>query len=299
MAKEKNEYFRLLPEEIKKSKELKQSDKNVLAALIFCDNSYTIEKDKSDGYFYQSLEDLVELSKISKKHIVNSLSYLEIKGYISRIVGDFKKRKPTKYKVNIEYKETDKETVKDTDKDTDKNIEIIPLKKETDKETDNAIENQPFTELNKSSFLEQKETKEKEEEKDKEINNQYITNNFENPLKEDFQNINDLKAVMGEIENLNQRIDKSAIFIKDIIEKLAILEKENNELRNENSTIKRNYLFLEKRLCEIEDIVLPSEDEYEDIADTNDDFSLTKDTSKMTYEERLKYYEESDKILLK
>lgn len=297
MAKEKNEYFRLLPEEIKKSKELKQSDKNVLAALIFCDNSYTIEKDKSDGYFYQSLEDLVELSKISKKHTVNSLSYLEIKGYISRIVGDFKKRKPTKYKINIEYKET----VKDTDKETDKNIEIIPLKKDTDKETDIAIDNQPLTESNKNSFLEQKETKEKEEDKEIYINlNSNINNNnFENPLKEDFQNINDLKAIMGEIENLNQRIDKSAIFIKDIIEKLAILEKENTDLKNENSTIKRNYLFLEKRLSEIEDIVLPSQDEYEDIADTNDDFSLTKDTSNMTYEQRLKYYEESDKILLK
>ena len=281
MAKEKNEYYNLLPVGIKKSKALTLNQKNVLAVLIYLDNAHPRIKEENNGWFFQSLKGLEEMTNLSRNTILAALSVLEVKGYISRIIGSFTDKNATQYKVNHLSVQNDQHNCTETEPRIEPRKYYISSVENDDDNCTKDKDNKDKLNNNNNN--------------NSNINN----NNFEKPFKEVFQNINNLEAIMGEIDKLNQRLDKSAIFIKDILEKLAILEKENTDLRNENSTIKRNYLFLEKRLSDIEDIVLPSQDEYEDDADTNDDFNLTKDTSNMTYEERQRFYEESDKLLFK
>ena len=75
----KNDYWRFLPKPIQESNELKNSDKNVLGTLIFFDNGYSVEKEENEGYFFKSLDELVEESKVSKPILIKSIAYLELK----------------------------------------------------------------------------------------------------------------------------------------------------------------------------------------------------------------------------
>lgn len=320
---EKNEFYNLLPIGLKKSKGLTLTQKNVLATLIYLDWEHPEVIEKNDGWFFESLPKLEGMTNLTKPTILKSFAVLEKKGLIIRKVGSFKNKIATQYKLNhFLLHNYDKKSVKnDDDNFTDKgdidNIEnqLVNAIQNTRKSVKNDDDN--FTEnLVKISVknVEDNFTKDKDKDKDKfknniDINNIYyqkpLLKVFDNNIKEYF------KAFMEEIEKLNQRIDKEAKLMKDnieelailkkenkdIIEKLYILEKENTDLKNENSTIKRNYLFLEKRLNDIEDIVIPTEEEYEDNADSNEEEPSLTDpaNNKLHYDEIAKMMEKAKK----
>lgn len=317
MTKEKNEYYNLLPVGIKKSKALTLNQKNVLAVLIYLEYTYSIEAEQNDGWFYQNLKGLVEITNLSKPTILSSLLVLSQKGFISIETGSLKEAKANQYKINhfLLHKyngKSVKTSVKNdddnfTDRDNIDNIEnqlvnvVENTRKSVKNDNDNFTDNSDKTSVKKdydnfTTVTVTDTVKEIYNNNNNNIYNDKIYNNFENPLKEDFQNINNTKAIMDEIEKLNQRLDKSAIFIKEIIDKLENLEKENIDLKNEISSIKRSNNYLEKRVNDIEDIVLPSEEEYENNADTNEEFSFTSPKpANMTDEEWQKKWNEEIK----
>lgn len=277
MTKEKNEYYNLLPIGIKKSKALTLNQKNVLAVLIYLDNAHPRIKEENNGWFFQSLKGLEEMTNLSRNTILAALSVLEVKGYISRIIGSFTDKNATQYKVNHLSVQNDQHNCTETEPRIEpRKCYISSVENDNDNCTKDKDNKDKLNNNNNNNIN---------------INN----NNFEKPFKEVFQNINN-KAIMGKIEILNQRIDKSAILMKDILEKLAILEKENIVLKNELSSIKVSNRFIEHRLREIEDNVMPKEEEYEDNADTNDEFSFTSPKpSNMTNEEWQKKWDEESK----
>lgn len=315
MTKEKNEYYNLLPIGIKKSKALTLNQKNVLAVLIYLEYTYSIETEENDGWFYQNLKGLVEITNLSKPTILSSLLVLNQKGFISIETGSLKDAKANQYKINhfLLHKyngKLDKTSVKNDDDNFTDKCEIDNIENQTVKvveNTETSVKNDDDNFTDNSDKISVKKDDDnfttvtvtdtvKDIYNNNNIYSDNIYNNFEKPFKEVFQNNNILKAIMGEIEILNQRIDKSAILMKDILEKLAILEKENTDLKNELSSIKVSNRFIEHRLREIEDNVMPKEKEYEDNADTNDEFSFTSPKpSNMTNEEWQRKWDEESK----
>lgn len=94
-----NDFFEILPNYIKETKDLTIGSKNVLAALLFLNNN---EYSKENGFFYRSNKDLVKDSQVSEPTLIKSLSQLEMMGFIQRKIGD-RKSGASEYKLNENF----------------------------------------------------------------------------------------------------------------------------------------------------------------------------------------------------
>jgi len=94
-----NDFYEILPNYIKETKDLTIGSKNVLAALLFLNNN---EYSKENGFFYRSNEDLITDSKVSKPTLIKSLSQLEMMGFIERKVGN-RKSGASLYRLNENF----------------------------------------------------------------------------------------------------------------------------------------------------------------------------------------------------
>ena len=94
-----NDFYEILPNYIKETKDLTIGSKNVLAALLFLNNN---EYSKENGFFYRSNKDLVKDSQVSEPTLIKSLSQLEMMGFIQRKIGD-RKSGASEYKLNENF----------------------------------------------------------------------------------------------------------------------------------------------------------------------------------------------------
>lgn len=94
-----NDFYEILPNYIKETKDLTIGSKNVLAALLFLSNN---EYSKENGFFYRSNKDLVKDSQVSEPTLIKSLSQLEMMGFIQRKIGD-RKSGASEYKLNENF----------------------------------------------------------------------------------------------------------------------------------------------------------------------------------------------------
>lgn len=94
-----NDFFEILPNYLKETKDLTFGSKNVLAALLFLNNN---EYSKENGFFFRSNEDLIKDSQVSKPTLIKSLNQLEIMGFIERKVGN-RKSGASLYKLNENF----------------------------------------------------------------------------------------------------------------------------------------------------------------------------------------------------
>ena len=248
----KNDYWRFLPKPIQESNELKNSDKNVLGTLIFFDNGYSVEKEGNEGYFFKSLDELVEESKVSRKHLIQSISYLELKGFISRKIGDFKGRKANQYKVNLDYKIISKETDRLKSKETDisKETDTLIQKLLISKDTDTHFDYQAVKPSKETDRLKSKETTETdidiESEKDIEIeaDKDKLILNLKykiNEMNQEFNNI--IKAFDNKLNKLEERINNFAKHNKMLQDRINVLEanqviKHDNQQNTNKSNLK-------------------------------------------------------------
>jgi len=271
---EKNEFYNLLPIGLKKSKGLTLTQKNVLAVLIYLKYTYSIETEKNDGWFYQNLNGLVEITNLSKPTILSSLLVLKQKEFISIETGCLKEAKANKYKINhfllhkYEGKSTKTSVKNDDDNFTDKG-EIDNI----DNQLVNTIENTETSVKNDDNFTDkQDETSVKKIENNlttvtvtdlnNNIYNQYITNICN-------QYMNNI------IENI-EKIEKTN---KDLLLKLNQIEKEITVLKNQFSGLKESNRLFEHRLRLLENEIMPKEEIYDNSdlneVDTYKEFSIT------------------------
>lgn len=94
-----NDFYEILPNYIKTTKDLTIGSKNVLAALLFLNNN---EYSKENGFFYRSNKDLCKDSMVSEPTLIKSLSQLEMMGFIQRRIGD-RKSGASEYKLNENF----------------------------------------------------------------------------------------------------------------------------------------------------------------------------------------------------
>lgn len=94
-----NDFYEILPNYIKETKDLTIGSKNVLAALLFLNNN---DYSKENGFFYRSNKDLVKDSQVSEPTLIKSLSQLEMMGFIQRKIGD-RKSGASEYKLNENF----------------------------------------------------------------------------------------------------------------------------------------------------------------------------------------------------
>lgn len=94
-----NDFYEILPNYIKETKDLTIGSKNVLAALLFLNNN---EYSKENGFFYRSNKDLVKDSQVSEPTLIKSLSQLEMMGFIQRKIGD-RKSGASLYRLNENF----------------------------------------------------------------------------------------------------------------------------------------------------------------------------------------------------
>lgn len=94
-----NDFYEILPNYIKQTKDLTLGSKNVLAALLFLNNN---EYSKENGFFYRSNKDLCKDSMVSEPTLIKSLSQLEMLGFIQRKIGD-RKSGASEYKLNENF----------------------------------------------------------------------------------------------------------------------------------------------------------------------------------------------------
>ena len=94
-----NDFYEILPNYIKETKDLTIGSKNVLAALLFLSNN---EYSKENGFFFRSNKDLVKDSQVSEPTLIKSLSQLEMMGFIQRKIGD-RKNGASLYRLNENF----------------------------------------------------------------------------------------------------------------------------------------------------------------------------------------------------
>ncbi len=242
-----NDFYEILPNYIKETKDLTIGSKNVLAALLFLNNN---EYSKENGFFYRSNEDLITDSKVSKPTLIKSLSQLEMMGFIERKVGN-RKSGASLYRLNENFTQslkvnftnnfTNNERVKiegftqRVKSDfTNKTLPIQNPNKQreieenftnnftTDTEVDTDIDKDIIYKLNKNLIELNKNLKEiiniiKNNNKNKLINESVLKNNF----------TNEIEKVEGEA--------LQAVEVEDTEEKINLtsIEKENLEYTKE------------------------------------------------------------------
>ena len=203
-----NDFYEILPNYIKETKDLTIGSKNVLAALLFLNNN---EYSKENGFFYRSNKDLVKDSQVSEPTLIKSLSQLEMMGFIERKVGN-RKSGASLYRLNENFTQSLK--VNFTNNFT--NNERVKI--------------EGFTQRVKSDFT-NKTLPIENPNKQREIEENF-TNNFTTDTDIDKEIDKDI------IYNLNNNIIELNKNLKDIIN--IIKNNNKNKLINE-SVVKNNF----------------------------------------------------------
>ena len=203
-----NDFYEILPNYIKETKDLTIGSKNVLAALLFLNNN---DYSKENGFFYRSNEDLITDSQVSKPTLIKSLSQLEMMGFIERKVGN-RKSGASLYRLNENFTQSLK--VNFTNNFT--NNERVKI--------------EGFTQRVKSDFT-NKTLPIENPNKQREIEENF-TNNFTTDTDIDKEIDKDI------IYNLNNNIIELNKNLKDIIN--IIKNNNKNKLINE-SVVKNNF----------------------------------------------------------
>ncbi len=286
---EKNEYYNLLPVGIKKSKALTLNQKNILAVLIYLEYTYSIETEKNDGWFYQNLNGLVEITNLSKPTILSSLLVLKQKEFISIETGCLKEAKANKYKINhfllhkYEGKSTKTSVKNDDDNFTDKG-EIDNI----DNQLVNTIEHTETSVKNDDDNFTDKQDETSVKKIENNLNTVTVTDLNNNIYNQYITNICNqyMKDIIEKIEKTN----------KDLLLKINQLEKEITNLKNQNSGLKESNRFLEHRLKVLENEVLPKEEDYYDFKSESKSENIPSYTDpsndNLSYDERAKQMEE-------
>ena len=209
-----NDFYEILPNYIKETKDLTIGSKNVLAALLFLNNN---EYSKENGFFYRSNEDLITDSQVSKPTLIKSLSQLEMMGFIERKVGN-RKSGASLYRLNENFTQSLK--VNFTNNFT--NNERVKI--------------EGFTQRVKSDFT-NKTLPIQNPNKQREIEENF-TNNFTNNFTTDTDTEVDTDIDKDIIYNLNNNIIELNKNLKEIIN--IIKNNNKNKLINE-SVLKNNF----------------------------------------------------------
>ena len=206
-----NDFFEILPNYIKETKDLTIGSKNVLAALLFLNNN---EYSKENGFFFRSNKDLVKDSQVSEPTLIKSLSQLEMMGFIQRKIGD-RKSGASEYKLNGNFTQSLKVNFSNNFSNQER-VKIQGFEQSLKKDFSNNTKKEDFSNQNHNKQRDLEE-------------------NFSKDFSNNFSTDTDTEVDIDIINKLNNNIiilNNNIIILNNNLNKLIniIEEKENNNI---------------------------------------------------------------------